>query len=420
MYFSFGFGREKRSIENPAMPISVDGIAEFLGLTGAKSAAGVSVTTEKALGVPAVWAAVNFLAGTLAGLPMQVFKKTAAGREKVKNGLYDILHDAVNPGCSSFQWRKHLFESVFTHGRALSWIERDQAGFVANIWPLDPTKVTIKRVSGQLVYSLRSGRQTKTYQADEIIDIPFMLKSDMLAARSPISQCKDAIGLAIAASNYAAKAFSKAGVPALSLQSNFKTPEGVKRAAEDVAKAIEKVNKSGGNVLTMPPGTELKPLAFNPQDMQLVEAQRFCIEQIARVYSLPPVFVQDLTHGTFSNTEQQDLQFVKHTLKRWIEQFEQELNLKIFGRQSSFAPQKFYIEMNVDGLLRGDFKTRMDGLALAIMSGLLTPNEARALENRPPHADGDNLMIQGGTVPIAMQLLTPQAPPAGKTGGKNG
>jgi len=161
-------------------------------------------------------------------------------------------------------------------------------------------------------------------------------------------------------------------------------------------------------------GHELKSIGLSPNDMQLIELQRFSIEQVARIYSLPPVFLQDLTHGTFSNTEQQDLQFVKHTVKRWVEQSEQEMNLKFFGRGSDF-----YVEYNVDGLLRGDLKTRMEAHATSIQNAIRTPNEVRNIENLPAKDSGDDLMIQGATVPVGTQpksvVVSPQT-----NGGQNG
>jgi HK97 family phage portal protein len=119
---------------------------------------------------------------------------------------------------------------------------------------------------------------------------------------------------------------------------------------------------------------------------------------VARIYSLPPVFLQDLTNGTFSNTEQQDLHFVKHTIRRWVEQTEAELNLKLFGRKTNL-----YVEFNVDGLLRGDLKTRMEAHATSIQNAIRTPNEVRDIENMPKMDNGDDLMIQGATVPIGTQ-----------------
>tara|TARA_R110001599_G_scaffold59863_1_gene166351 strand:- start:478 stop:978 length:501 start_codon:yes stop_codon:yes gene_type:complete len=150
--------------------------------------------------------------------------------------------------------------------------------------------------------------------------------------------------------------------------------------------------------MALPLGHELKTIGLSPENMQLIELQRFSIEQIARIYSLPPIFLQDLTHGTFSNTEQQDLHFVKHTVKRWVEQFEQEINMKFFGRGS-----ELYVEFNVDGLLRGDLKTRMEAHAKSIQNAIRTPNEVRDIENMPPMDNGDDLLIQGATVPLGSQ-----------------
>ena len=165
---------------------------------------------------------------------------------------------------------------------------------------------------------------------------------------------------------------------------------------------MKRAAKEGRQALTLPHGLEIKPIGSDPEKTQLLETQRFCVEQIARIYSLPPTFLQDLTHGTYSNTEQQDLHFAKHTLKRWVEQFEQELNLKLFGRESDM-----FVEFSMDGLLRGDFKARMDGYAQGIQNGVMTPNEARRMENRPEMDAGNELMIQGATVPIKNQLQEP-------------
>lgn len=399
---------EKRSIENPQVPISSHNILAFLGLDSSISAAGVNVTIDSALGVPAVWDAVNFLSGTLAGLPLHVYRRVGDGRERVNGGLATLLHDAVNDDMSSFEWRKYKFVQALSEGRGVSFIERSDAGRILNLWPLDPSRLKITRENGRKVYTYTDDGRTLRYAATEVIDLPFMLKSDGLSHRSPILSNKNAIGLGIALEQYASKFFQNGGIPPLALKGPFASQEGVQRAIANVTEALKKASEEKRNVLVLPPDHELIPLGVDPQKSLLVEAQRFIIEQVARIYQLPPTFLQDLTHGTFSNTEQQDLHFVKHTLKRWVEQFEQELNLKLFGRTN----QRQYVEMNVDGLLRGDFKTRMDGTATAVQNGLLTPNEARAMDNRPAKPNGDDLMIQGATVPLGTQPATP-APPAG-------
>ena len=386
---------EKRNLENPTAPVSATDFLQTMGWGDPISSAGITVTIDNALGVPAVWSAVNFLSGTLAGLPLHVYRKTANGRAKVDNGVAPSLNDVANDGMSSFEWLKYSFEQVFTGGRSVTYIERAGNGTVKNLWPLDPAKLRVERLSdGRKVYRYN---QTQ-YQADEVIDIPFMRKSNGLDVRGPLMTNKDVIGMAIASSRYGAKAFQSGGIPPAVLQGPFQSGASAVRASEDVAKTMAKLASENRAVMALPLGHELKPLGFSPDDMQLLELQRFCVEQVARIYSLPPVFLQDLTHGTFANTEQQDLHFVKHTIKRWVEQTEAEINLKIFGRNS-----RTYAEFNVDGLLRGDFKTRMEAHATSIQNGIRTPNEVRDIENLEPMPEGASLMIQGATVPIGSQ-----------------
>lgn len=371
----------------------------FLEIVGLASSPTVSV--EEALGVPAVWAAVNFLSGTIAGLPLNVYDKRADG-EKVKvkanknNPTVSMLHDAVNDGLSSFQWRYNMFATgVLTDGRFVTYIECNERGQPVNLFPLTGNVVVKQLANGRKTYSQTIGGKTKTYDQGDVIDIPFMLKSDMVSHRSPLRQCAVAIGKAVNSNEYGSKLFKNGGLPSFALQGPFGSKDAAVRGSKDIQEATKEVAQRGGSVLAIPLGHELKPLGGDPEKMQMAESQRFAVEEIARIYSLPPTFLQDLSHGTFSNTEQQDLHFVKHTLRRWLEQLEQEMNLKFFGRDSNR-----FVEFNVDALLRGDYKTRMEGNSTAIQTGQLTPNEARKMENRPSLEGGDVLYIQGATVPL--------------------
>jgi HK97 family phage portal protein len=390
---------ENRNLENPTAPVSANDFLQIMGWGDLYASSGVTVNVDTALGVPAVWAAVNFIAGTIAGLPLHVYRKDEdGGRSKVDSELSLILHDVINEDMSSFEWRKYSLEQVLTGGRSVTYIERNALGQILNLYPLDPTKVRVERlIDGRKIYRI----DAKVYEAKEVLDLPFMLKANMTDARGPISQNKDAIGMAIAASRYGSKAFQSGGIPPAVLQGPFQSGAAANRASEDVAATTLKLAKEGRPIMALPIGHELKTIGFTPENMQLLELQRFSIEQIARIYSLPPVFLQDLTHGTFSNTEQQDLHFVKHTVKRWVEQFEQEMNLKFFGRGSDF-----YVEFNVDGLLRGDLKSRMEAYATSIQNGIRTPNEVRAIENMEAMPNGDDLLIQGATVPLGSQPNT--------------
>lgn len=394
--------KEKRNLESHQVPLSSENIFSLLGL-GDASAAGVTVNEETALSVPAIWAAVNFIAGTIAGLPLHVYQRADSGKERVKGGLATILHDAVSPEMSSFEWRKYTMERTLLGGRSVSFIERNTLGRVINIWPLVASNVHVFMRGGRKFYEYTEGNRKVLYESSEVLDIPFMLGSDMVTALSPIKKNADSIGLAIAATRYGSKFFQNGGIPPFVLIGNFQTAAGMKRASEDLEAAVINANREGRTALTVPAGHDLKQVGTDPEKTQLTELKRFSIEEIARIYSIPPTFLQDLTNGTFSNTEQQDLHFVKHTVKRWIEQLEQEMNLKLFGRTSTSK----FVEFNLDGLLRGDFTTRMEGYAKAIQNAVLTPNEARQSENRKDHEKGNDLLIQGATVPLGQQPVKP-------------
>ena len=396
------FGKDKEKPEERATVTQASDDFRALvgvGLLGPVSATGKTVNTTTAMQVPAFASAVNFISGTIAGLPLKTFERVRGEKRPSKNPLSFILHDNVSDEMTSFAWRKYTFERVLTDGRAFTLILRNGNDVVSGLAPLDPNNVTVERKDGLTFYHYKENNRNRTYNASDIIDIPFMLKADGLQHIGPISVGKEALGLALGVQEYASKFFAGGGVPQFAVSGNFMSAGAMQRASEDLADAIRRASAEGRQVLTMPDGLSFERLGTNPDDTQLLETQKFCVEQVARIFSLPPTFLQDLSHGTFSNTEQQDLHFVKHTLKRWIEQFEAELNLKLWGRQN----RKFYAEFSVDGLLRGDFKTRMEGNASAITHGVLTPNEARAMENRAPMENGDQLLIQGATVPLGSQ-----------------
>ena len=391
----------RASVEDPTTPITTQRLIEIIGMESISSA-GVTVNIEAALTVPAVWAAVNFISGTIAGLPLETFKRSGEGRKKLTGRLARILHDAVNEEMSSFSWRKYSFERLLTGGRSLTLIVRGKREPVRYLWPLDPSRVRMKMLEdGRRQYEVATGIHQGVYSARDIIDLHFALKSNGLDHYSPILRNRDTIGLAIAATLWGSKFFKNGGVPPFALTGKFTTGAGLRRASEELKTVVQQAAKENRLALTLPEGHELKQLGTDPSKSQLVELKKFLIEEVARIYSLPPVFLQDLSHGTFNNSEQQDLHFVKHTIKRWVEQFEQELNLKLFGWDSN----RRYCEFNLDGLLRGDFKTRMDGNARAIQNALLTPNEARRRENLPDMPSGNDLLIQGATVPLGSQPI---------------
>jgi HK97 family phage portal protein len=403
------FTRKKEAREGVMVTQSSPEFLQVLGLDAfLETASGDPVTVESALGVPAVFSAVNFLAGTIAGIPRHVYERGEDGtRKRVGGDLWSLLHDVANEeaSISAFEFFKWWMEQALTGGRGVAYIERGPDGVLRNLWPLEPGKLTIRRINGVRKYQYRDAGKVVVYDAAEVLDLPFMLKADGFTHRSPIMANREAIAMAQAMTRYGAAFFRNGGVPPFAVTGGFKSGGAMGRAADDLEESVRKAAKEKRVALVLPTGLEIKPIGGDPDKNQMIEAQRFMVEQVARIYSMPPIFLQDLTHGTFSNTEQQDLHFVKHTVKRWVEQIEQELNLKFFGRGS-----KFFVEFSMDGLLRGDFKTRMDGYAQAIQNAILTPNEVAQLENRPPRPGGNDLLIQGATVPLVSAGKTQEPP----------
>ena len=401
---------EKRSLEFSGANLS--DIAINMDVFGFNRAL-PPVSLERALGIPAVWSAVNVIADTLAGLPLQVFRKKGASRVlDANNKLYAVLHDAPNDGLHSFGWRKQLMTAVLTRGRSYTFIERNKMGRVTNLWLLDSSKVTVERRDGKVRYKYRENGKTLVYDAGDIIDIVFMMKGDGISHYSPLALLSSSLALSVALEEYGARFFANGGVPPMSLTGPFQSPGAAGRAGYDVAKNVLEASQLKKNIMVIPDGHELKAIGIDPEKSQMESARRFQVEETARIYQMPPSFLQDLTHGTFTNSEQQALHFEKHTIHHWVRQTEMELNLKLFGRGSNTQ----FVEFNMDGLLRGDYKTRMDGYATAIQNGINSPNEIRGIENWPSHPNGNDLLIQSATVPLGTQLSQqPKSAPKAKT-----
>lgn len=384
-------------------------------IPGWEMSGSTACSVEDAITATPVFAAVDFLSSALATVSVHVYRRKGDGAERVSGGLATLLGDNINDEWSSFRWRKYSFWQTLTGGRQFTWIERPN-GQILNLWPLDPTKTTVRRDNGRTVYVYEENGRRIEYPAADIIDIPFALEPNQIDHISPLAKGANAIGLLLAMEKYAAGFFAGGGVPPLALVGPLPTgAEAMKRAQADVKRAIDGAKKRNEPIMPIPAGYELKPVGFDPDKGQMTDARRLQIEEIARLYSLPPWFLQDLTHANFANSENQDLHLVKHTLSHWVRAFEQELNLKLFGRRNSSR----WVEVNMDSLLRGDFKTRAEGVARLIQSGVYTPNDGRKYigglsASEDPMAD--KLFIQGATVPLDSQPKDGANPPANKGG----
>lgn len=391
------------SLENPTMPVSSDNFLQFFGLSSANLP---TVTIDSAMNVPAVQAAVLFLSRTLAAVPLRAFARSEDGPQPLRGKLQTVLEENPNDHQDGVQFRKFFWEQVFTGGRGLAWIERNGNGIEA-LWPLDPTRTTITAAAGVRRYTCAG----QTYDGRDVIDVAFMLKPDGVSHRGPIAMGSKAIQLALSMNDYGAQFFAGGGIPPLGMEGPMPAgPDAMKRAMGDMRRAIDAARQSKHPIFQMPPGYKLTPVGFDPEKGQMTEARLFQVQEIARIYQIPPSFLQDLSRATFSNVEQNDIHLVKHLVGQWAAVLEGEMNLKLFGRMNN----RRYVKHDLDGLMRGDFKSLLEGATAGIQGAVYTPNEAREKVGLPrlPEPDADRLHIQGATVPIGRQVQE-GAPPAG-------
>lgn len=393
----------RASLENPS--VSLTDAAAWNALFGAWTAdSGVSVDAEKAMGIAAFWAGVSFLSATIASVPLYLYEVTEEGSIRAGNNpLGAIINEAPNDETSSFYWRQWAQVSLLQRGRCYTLIQRNRAGRVMNLYPLEYDCVTVERKDGKKRYLYRVEGKVTAYDASDVLDVVWMPKQDGLGHYDPIQTLRNPLGASIAMDQYAAKFFSNGGVPPLQLVGPMGSPGAVKRAATDITEALKAAKEENRPILPMPMMHELKQIGFDPQKGQMIEARRFQVEEIARILNLPPVFLQDLTHGTFANTEQQDLHVVKHCIRQWFRRWEDEMNLKLIARRN----RRLRIRFDEDELLRGDFLTRVQGYATAITHALYSPDEAREGMGLPKKGgEAEKLHVQGATVPLGAQSQT--------------
>lgn len=398
MKFGLFGGKETRSLENPSVSLS-DPVNWFNH--GTATDIGIPVGEDAALGVPAIWQAVNLISATIGNLPLQLMSVDADGSpvKATADPLYKILHDRVNDVHTKSQFFKWwiMRALVSERGRGLALILRNKAGRCAGFLPLSEGVADIRQkvVDGKIIRTY--GFNGTVYKAADILDLAPIVGADGFTALSPITSNKDAIAAMIAAERYATRMFANGGVPPLTytMKANGSAAGG-DRASSQISELLRMARAEKRVVIPVQDGNKLEPLGFEPAKQQMIELRQFQISEASRIFNVAPALLHDLSTGTYSNFEQQSLSFASQTILPLVTMIEQELNLKLFGQRNSLN----YVKFNIDALVRGDLKSRMEALARAVNSGLLTPNEGRALDDRPAMEGGDRLYIQGATVPL--------------------
>ena len=372
------------------------------------SSAGKSVNERSAMQMTAVYSCVRILAEAIAGLPLHVYQYDADGSKQkaIDHPLYLLLHDEPNPEMSSFVFRETLMTHLLLWGNAYAQIIRNGKGEVLALYPLMPNKMSVDRdEKGQLYYTYqRSSEDAPTMKGSSVIlkpaDVLHIpgLGFDGLVGYSPIAMAKNAIGLAIATEEYGAKFFANGAAPSGVLEhpGTIKDPSRVREAWQSQFGG----SSNSGKVAVLEEGMKYTPISISPEQAQFLETRKFQINEIARIFRVPPHMVGDLEKSSFSNIEQQSLEFVKYTLDPWVVRWEQSLMRSLL---STDEKKTFFVKFNLEGLLRGDYQSRMNGYAVARQNGWMSANDIRELENLdriPAENGGDLYLINGNMLPL--------------------
>ena len=367
------------------------------------STAGKNVNERSAMQMTAVYACVRILSEAIAGLPLHVYHyNDDGGKEKALNhNLYHLLHDEPNPEMTSFVFRETLMTHLLLWGNAYAQIIRNGKGEVIALYPLMPNRMRVDRDDkGHLYYEYQVSSDdaptnkgsTVRLTPGEVMHVPG-LGFDGLVGYSPIAMAKNAIGLAIAAEEYGSKFYANGAAPSGVLEhpGTLKDPSKVRDSWSQTFGGSANSHK----IAVLEEGMKYTPISISPNEAQFLETRKFQIDEIARIFRVPPHMVGDLEKSSFSNIEQQSLEFVKYTLDPWVSRWEQNMARSLLSAEEK---QKYFIKFNVDGLLRGDYQSRMNGYATARQNGWMSANDIRELENLdriPAELGGDLYLING-------------------------
>ena len=376
---------------------------------GGMSASGKDVNEMTAMQLSAVYACVRILAEAVAGLPLHLYRYTDKGKEKaVDHPLYMLLHDEPNPEMSSFIFRETLMTHLLLWGNAYAQKIRNGKGEIIALYPLMPDKMSVDRDrDGKIIYKYTRDPDDPPTMRDNVVTLtPYDvlhipgLGFDGLVGYSPIMMAKNAIGMGLACDEYGSKFFANGAYPGGVLEhpGTIKDPERLRNNWQNMFGG----SGNAGKIAVLEEGMKFTPISISPEQAQFLEMRKFQIDEIARIFHVPPHMVGDLDKSSFSNIEQQSLEFVKYTLDPWVTRWEQSMFRSLFSPEEK---RRYFFKFNLEGLLRGDYQSRMNGYAIGRQNGWMSANDIRELENLdriPTEEGGDLYLVNGNMLPLNM------------------
>lgn len=360
--------------------------AEYLaqkGAAGGLATAGISVNHTNALKFSAVFAAIRIRSENLASLPKSIYQDTDQGKvRRHDHPVFNLIHFAPNPIQNAFTFWEYMGACLNGWGNAYAVIET-RNGYPTALWPVHPSQVNPFISKRKLFYDISNGDHAGTYHSAEILHFP-MMTTDGIKGIDPITHHATAIGISLAADKYAAEFFEKKG----NIKAVLETDQSLGDTAyHEFLDRFTAVGNHGTPLLEY--GIKYKTVGISPEAAQMIQTRMFQIQDVARIWNIPPHMLSDLSRSTFSNIEHQDIQFVKYSMRPEVKRIETELEAKLFTADERGTMN---VKFLLDGLLRGDMKTRASFYHYGILDGWLNRNEVREMENRNPAPGLDEFM----------------------------
>lgn len=396
------FRPEKRSFESSG---------DWISLFGGESPAGPSVTPDTAITSTAVLACVRVLAETVAGLPFIAYKRIGSGRQRDSSlPAFQLLQGRPNRYQTAFEFREMLMAHCLLRGNGYALKVYNGRGEVSELIPLNPTRVSPKLLeTGEVIYEFRDKMGQLVRYSDKDVFHLKGLATDGLVGVSPITYARTAVGLAIAAEEFGARVFVNDAKPGGILQHPGKLSDDSHKRLKESWQQAHAGLKNAHKVAILEEGMQWQRVGVSNQDSQFIESRKFQIEEIARIFRVPPHLIGHLERATFSNIEHQSLEFVQHTLLPWLRRWEQAVSARLLDETER---QTHYCEFLVDGLLRGDIQSRYSAYSIGRQWGWLSADDVRRLENMEalPGGVGEQYLVPLNMVDAATDQAIAQEP----------
>lgn len=390
--------------ERTVLSSDSSGMTEIFGIT--ESSTGINVSEESSLRLSAVYACVRIISESIASLPLKLYRYGPENEKQIANNhpLYKILHDISNSEQSAFEFIETSVVHLNLWGNAYIKKVINNKGQITKLTSVSPWNVNLmydlsRPVGFQKIYYITedTGEQ-KAYFQNEILHIRGLSLNGKVGL-SPIAYAREAIGLGLAAEQFGSKYFGNGtNIGATLEHPGTLSDEAYKRLKSDMAVNHQGVANSN-KLMILEEGMKHTKSVIPPEDSQFIETRKFQLNEIARIFRVPPHMIADLEKATFSNIEHQSIEFVMHTLRPWLVRIEQAIFMQVLTENER---QKYFVNFNVDALLRGDVKSRYEAYHIALQDGWLNRDEVRAKEklNPIPEGKGKEFFMNGNMVPI--------------------